>query len=101
MSGARAGDRPGAKVDDRVGHRDEAARVEVLGDDLVGVDQQLARRHVMAAERQHQALELRHVERRGRALPGDVGDQDPEAMVVERQEVVVVAADFARRLAMP
>ena len=68
---------------------------------LVRLDQHLARRHVMAAEGEHQALELRHVERRGRALPGDVGDQDPETIVFERQEVVVVATDFACRLAMP
>ena len=49
------------------------------------------------AEREHQPLQLRHVERRRRALAGDVGDQHAEAVIVEREEVVVVAADLARR----
>ena len=52
------------------------------------------------AEREHHPLQLGHVERRRRALPRDVGDEDAQPVLVERQEVVVVAADLARRLAM-
>ncbi len=74
--------------------------VEVPREDAVGVDQQRARRAVELAEREHHALQLGHVERRRRALPRDVGDQDAEPMLVERQEVVVVPADLARRLAV-
>ena len=39
VAGARVGHRPRAQIDDGVGHRDEAARVEVLGDDAVQRDQ--------------------------------------------------------------
>ena len=78
MAGARVGQRPRAEIDDGVGHRDEAPAVEMPRDDAVGVDQQLARRRVQLAERQHQPLELRHVERRRRSLAGDVGDQHAE-----------------------
>ena len=49
------------------------------------------------AERQDQPLELRHVERRRGALARHVGNQHADALLAERQEVVVVAADFARR----
>ena len=52
---------------------------------------------VALAEREHQALQLRHVERRGRALAGDVGDQHAEAVARQLEEVVVVPADLARR----
>src|SRR5678816_132982 len=36
---ARVGDGPRAKIDDGIGHGDEAARVEVVGDDPVQRDQ--------------------------------------------------------------
>ena len=75
VSGARIGHGRQIEVDDGVGHGDEAARVEVRGDDAVGREHQIARRPVNLAERQHQALELRHVERRRRALARHVGDQ--------------------------
>ena len=51
------------------------------------------------AQRQHQPLELGHVERRGRALAGDVGDEHANLPRPDLEKVVVVAADFARRFA--
>ena len=44
------GQRAGVEIRDRVGHRDETARIEVARDDTVGVDQQLARRMVRLTE---------------------------------------------------
>ena len=79
-------------VDDGVGHGHERARVHVGGQDLVRLDQQPGRRVVDAREREHQALELGHVERRRGALARDVGDQHAQARRRERQQVVVVAA---------
>src|SRR5688500_15651239 len=52
------------------------------------------------AEREDDALELRHVQRRGGSLARDVRHQDAERVLVDRQEVVIVATDFARRFAM-
>ena len=85
------------EVDDGVGHRDEAAAVEVLRQDAVRLDQQLARALIDLAERHDQPLELGHVERRRRALARDVGDEHAEPARTQREEVVVVASDFARR----
>ena len=97
VAGPRVGHRARLEIDDRVGHRDEAAAVEICRDDPVGRDEQLARRPMDLRQRQHQPLQLGHVERRRRALARHVGDQQADALVVERQEVVVVAADLARR----
>jgi hypothetical protein len=66
----------------------------------VDVEEQLAGRRVPLCERQHDALQFRHVERRRCALAGHVGDQQREPVAVERQIVVVVATHFARRFAM-
>jgi hypothetical protein len=85
------------QIDDRVRHRDEASGIEVLGDDPVGADQHLSRRRVNPAERQHEPLELGHIERGRRAFAGHVCDEQAEPVIVEGQEVVVVAAHFARR----
>jgi len=90
MTGPRARQRPRAKIDDRICHRDEASRIEVLRDDPVGVDEEQSRRGVLPAQRQHQSLELRHVERGRRPLPCDVGDENAQAIVLEREKVVVV-----------
>ena len=65
-------------------------------DDLVGLDQQRARRRVNAGEREHQPLQLGHVERRRGALPRHVGDEQADAAVGQRQKIVVVAADLSR-----
>ena len=78
MAGARVLQRAGAQIDDEIGDGDEAAAVEMAGDDAVRLDEQIARRAVELAERQHDALELRHVERGRRALAGHVGDEDAE-----------------------
>ena len=75
VAGPRVGHGARVQIEHRIGHRDEAARVEMLGDDPVGHDEQLARRGVNPAERQHQPLELGHVQRRRRPLAGHVGDQ--------------------------
>ena len=69
----------------------------MLGDDPVGRDQQLARRRVNLAQRQHQPFQLRHVQCRRRALARDIGNEHAETLIPERQKVVVVAADFTRR----
>ena len=41
VAGARVGHHAGLQIDDRIGHGDEAAAVEVVGDDPVHLDQQL------------------------------------------------------------
>ena len=86
-----------SRSSDRVGHRDEASVVEIAGDDAIGRNQQIAGRAMDLAERQHQSFQLGHVERRRRAFARHVGDQEAEPVALERQEVVVVAADFPRR----
>ena len=90
---------PRVEIDHGVGHRDEAAIVEMLGEQAVDLDQQLPRRSLGVAQREHQPLQLGHVQRGGRALARDVGDQHAELPRAELEEVVVVAADLARRLA--
>ncbi len=57
---------------------------------------QLRRRVVDPREREHQPLELGHVERGRGALARDVGHEDPHARLGERQEVVVVAPHLGR-----
>ena len=96
MPRARVGHHRVDEVDDGVGHRDEAAAVEVVGQDPVGFDQQLTRALIGLAERHDQALQLRHVERGRGALAGHVGDEHAEPAGAERKEVVVVPADLAR-----
>ena len=81
MPGSRVCERTGAQIHHGVGHGDEAARVEMLRDDAVGPYQQLARRRVELAEREHQAFQLRHVERGGGPLPRHVGDDDADPLV--------------------
>src|SRR5688500_11616981 len=44
MSGAAEGHHPGLEIDDGVGHGDEAAAVEMLRDDAIDLDEQVARR---------------------------------------------------------
>ena len=51
------------------------------------------------AEREHEPLELRHVQRGGRAFARDVGHEHAELARTDFEEVVVVPAHFARRLA--
>ena len=96
VAGAGEGHRPLRQIDHAVGHGDEAARIEVLGDDPVHLHQKLARGGVDLAEGQHQPLQLGHVERGGGALAGHVGDEDAELAVADVKEIVVVAADLAR-----
>ena len=97
VAGARIRHRTRSQIEDRVGHRDEAARVEMLRDDAVRVDQEVPRRRVDAAQRQHEPLELRHVQRSRRPFARDVGDQHAEPVIVEREKIVVVTAHFSRR----
>ena len=98
MPGARPRHRARVEIEHRVGHRDEAAAVEVRRDDAVRRHEQVARRAVDLRQRQHQPLELRHVERGRRALAGHVRDEQAEAIALERQKIVVIAAHLARRL---
>ena len=58
--------------------------------------EQLRRRLVDPRERQHQALELGHVEGGRGALARDVGHEDAHARLAEGQEVVVVAPHLGR-----
>ena len=68
-------------------------------DDAIGLDEQRARRAVNAAQRQHQAFQLGHVERRRRALPRYIRDQHAQTALTERKKIVVVAPHFASRRA--
>jgi hypothetical protein len=97
VSGARERHHARVQVDHRVGHRDEAARVEIVRDDPVDLEQQLPRRLVNLAEREHQPLQFGHVERGRRALARHVRDEDAKAAVPDVEEVVVVATNLARR----
>ena len=81
-------------VDDSIGHRDETPAVESRREDLVGFDEKFAGRMVNLAQGQSEPLELRHVKRRRRAFSGDVRDEEREPSVAQRNEVVVVTADF-------
>ena len=93
------GHRTGGGVDDRVGHRDKTPAVEMLRDEPVRADEQVPGRLVDPRQREHQPLEFGHVERRRHALARHVRDQHADAPAVERQHVVVVAADLAGRQA--
>ena len=84
------------RVHHRVGHGDERARVEGGGQDAVGLGEQPGRRVVDAREREHEPLQLRHVERGRGPLAGDVRHQHAHARGREGQEVVVVAAHLRR-----
>ncbi len=99
MAGPGVSQRAGFEIHDKVGHRDETAAIELLRQQAVGVDEQRPRRPVQLAQRQHQSLELGHIERGRRPLPRDVGDQHAQRVLIDRQEVVIVPADLARRLA--
>jgi hypothetical protein len=46
-------------------------------------------------ERAHRGLQVRHQQRRGQALAGDVGDREPSD-AAERQRVEAIAADAVR-----
>src|SRR6185369_14227376 len=59
--------------------------------------EELSRRLIDLAERQDESFQLRHVERRGGAFAGHVGDEHAEPIITKRKEVVVVAAHLARR----
>ena len=48
------------------------------------------------AQRQHEPLQLRHVQRGGRPFPRDVGDEHAEPPGGQPEEVVVVPANLAR-----
>ena len=52
---------------------------------------------MLARERAEDELRHSHVGRRLDAVPGDVAEHDRESSVVERQEVVDVAADVDPR----
>ena len=97
VPGPGAGQHVPAGVEDGVHHRDEAAALHVAGQEAVDLYQQLPRRLVDAAERQHQALQLGHVERGRRALARHVGHQHAEPPLAQPDDVVVVAAHFPRR----
>ena len=63
-------------------------------DDLVRRGEEVARLGMLAGERAEDELRHRHVGRGVDAVPGDVAEHDREPAVVEREEVVDVAADL-------
>ena len=79
----------------------ERAVGRVLGEELIdGVKEALGlieRNGALAAEI---GLQIGHEERGGNSLPGDVADDETETIGAEVEEVVIVAADSARRAAV-
>ena len=57
------------------------------------------RRLALRRDDPQRRLHHRHDERRGHALAGDVRERDPDALVAEIEEIVVVAADASGRQA--
>ena len=97
MAGARARDLAALGVDHELDHRDELPGRDLGGDDLVRGGEEVARVEMLARERAEDELRHRHVGGRVDAVAHHVAEHDREPAVVEREEVVDVAADVDAR----
>ena len=97
MTRARARDGAADAVDDDVAHADELADSDLAADHVVGGGEEVGRLRMLAGERAEDELGHRHVGRGVDAVPGDVSEHDGEPAVVEREEVVDIAADLHAR----
>ena len=97
MAGVGEAQPAGRGVEHAVQAGDEHVLGDVRAQVLVHALEHLARvAEPLGGGAQHRAGRGHH-ERRRHALVGDVADHDPDPAVVERDEVVEVAADLARR----
>ena len=83
-------------VVERQEHRDEHAGVVALAQRAVGLGQHLGGIAAALAGVLQQRAADRHEQRRRNALAGHVRDQQGHAVVGQREEIVEIAADFAR-----
>ena len=88
---------PLTAVDDDVAHADELAGADLAADHVVRGGEEVGRLRVLARERAEDELRHRHVGGRVDAVPRHVAEHDGEPAVVEREEVVEVAADVDAR----
>src|SRR5436190_11804397 len=89
-----------AAVDDDVAHADELAGADLAADHVVRGGEEVGRLRMLARERAEDELRHRHVRGRVDAVAGHVAEHDRESPVLQREEVVDVAADVhaCRRL---
>src|SRR5208283_5529782 len=101
MAGIRDPQKAARRVEFGVHHGDEAAAGKILDHHVVEARQYLGGSRAGLRERAQHAAGGRHEQRRRRALAGDIGENQAPAPVAQRNEVIPVAADRARRNRKP
>ncbi len=99
MTGIAVGELAGFEIEDPGERRDKEHLLVVARDFGIGHRHELADVRTVRAQRRAlvQRLADRHEDARREPLAGDIADQEEEPAVVEAEEVVEVAAGFARR----
>ena len=100
VAGVRGGELAGLRVEDGVDHRQELAERDLLDDDVVRAREERPGLRIGAGERAERELRHRHVRRGLDPLADHVADAHGDPPVLEREDVVDIAAhvDLRRRL---
>ena len=93
MAGIGKRQRRVVAVDDAIEERDEPAFRDVAAEDAIDLLAELRGFGRVGGEGAHRRLQVRHEQRRGDALPDDVGDRQADPPRTECDRVEAVAAD--------